>query len=209
MTAKEKPKRNSQTSSGCLISKSHEHRVVGWWDGCSQPSSPSPAALSSPAWHRNADGYIDLEELKIMLQATGETITEDDIEELMKDGDKNNDGRIDYDGRTLFLHVVWSQALGHPPGQLPRSQLPSHVSMSSCRQCWAVSDRSTCAQRWGGSYACEMGARSWGCLNCPLAALKHCPFAPVPAAPFTQAAFLRGCISQCEADKTTPRPFLS
>lgn len=34
----------------------------------------------------------------IMLQATGETITEDDIEELMKDGDKNNDGRIDYDG---------------------------------------------------------------------------------------------------------------
>lgn len=33
-----------------------------------------------------------------MLQATGETITEDDIEELMKDGDKNNDGRIDYDG---------------------------------------------------------------------------------------------------------------
>lgn len=35
-----------------------------------------------------------------MLQATGETITEDDIEELMKDGDKNNDGRIDYDGRT-------------------------------------------------------------------------------------------------------------
>lgn len=37
-----------------------------------------------------------------MLQATGETITEDDIEELMKDGDKNNDGKIDYDGECLF-----------------------------------------------------------------------------------------------------------
>lgn len=36
-----------------------------------------------------------------MLQATGETITEDDIEELMKDGDKNNDGRIDYDGERV------------------------------------------------------------------------------------------------------------
>lgn len=47
---------------------------------------------------RNADGYIDLEELKTMLESTGETITEDDIEELMKDGDKNNDGKIDYDG---------------------------------------------------------------------------------------------------------------
>lgn len=33
-----------------------------------------------------------------MLESTGEVITEDDIEELMKDGDKNNDGKIDYDG---------------------------------------------------------------------------------------------------------------
>ncbi|MGH0129197.1 UNVERIFIED_CONTAM: hypothetical protein FKN15_037637 [Acipenser sinensis] len=47
---------------------------------------------------KNCDGYIDLEELKMMLEETGETITEDDIEELMKDGDKNNDGKIDYDG---------------------------------------------------------------------------------------------------------------
>lgn len=33
-----------------------------------------------------------------MLESTGEAITEDDIEELMKDGDKNSDGKIDYDG---------------------------------------------------------------------------------------------------------------
>ena len=39
-----------------------------------------------------------------MLQATGETITEDDIEELMKDGDKNNDGRIDYEGEWVHLN---------------------------------------------------------------------------------------------------------
>lgn len=68
-----------------------------------------------------------------MLQATGETITEDDIEELMKDGDKNNDGRIDYDGRT-FLHVAWSKALGHPPGQLTWSWFPSQMSTISRRQ---------------------------------------------------------------------------
>lgn len=52
---------------------------------------------------RNADGYIDLDELKMMLESTGETITEDDIEELMKDGDKNNDGKIDYDGEEFEL----------------------------------------------------------------------------------------------------------
>lgn len=37
-----------------------------------------------------------------MLESTGEPITEDDIEELMKDGDKNNDGKIDYDGESKF-----------------------------------------------------------------------------------------------------------
>lgn len=43
-----------------------------------------------------------------MLQATGETITEDDIEELMKDGDKNNDGRIDYDGEGVVHWISYS-----------------------------------------------------------------------------------------------------
>lgn len=40
-----------------------------------------------------------------MLESTGEAITEDDIEELMKDGDKNNDGKIDYDGK--FALRTW------------------------------------------------------------------------------------------------------
>lgn len=38
----------------------------------------------------------------MMLESTGEPITEDDIEELMIDGDKNNDGKIDYDGESRF-----------------------------------------------------------------------------------------------------------
>lgn len=41
-----------------------------------------------------------------MLESTGEAITEDDIEELMKDGDKNNDGKIDYDGMGSSLFVI-------------------------------------------------------------------------------------------------------
>ncbi|XP_053499778.1 troponin C type 1a (slow) [Ictalurus furcatus] len=55
---------------------------------------------------RNEDGYIDLDELKMMLEETGESITEDDIEELMNDGDKNNDGRIDFDEFMDFLKGV-------------------------------------------------------------------------------------------------------
>ncbi|XP_078508020.1 troponin C, skeletal muscle isoform X1 [Lissotriton helveticus] len=46
---------------------------------------------------KNADGYIDGEELGEILRSSGEDITEEEIEELMKDGDKNNDGKIDFD----------------------------------------------------------------------------------------------------------------
>lgn len=43
----------------------------------------------------------------MMLESTGEAITEDDIEELMKDGDKNNDGKIDYDGKELTVMIFY------------------------------------------------------------------------------------------------------
>uniref|UniRef100_F7HGA7 Troponin C, skeletal muscle n=1 Tax=Macaca mulatta TaxID=9544 RepID=F7HGA7_MACMU len=46
---------------------------------------------------RNADGYIDPEELAEIFRASGEHVTDEEIESLMKDGDKNNDGRIDFD----------------------------------------------------------------------------------------------------------------
>ncbi|XP_026643075.1 troponin C, skeletal muscle [Microtus ochrogaster] len=46
---------------------------------------------------RNADGYIDAEELAEIFRASGEHVTDEEIESLMKDGDKNNDGRIDFD----------------------------------------------------------------------------------------------------------------
>uniref|UniRef100_A0A8B9XZX8 Troponin C, skeletal muscle n=1 Tax=Bos mutus grunniens TaxID=30521 RepID=A0A8B9XZX8_BOSMU len=46
---------------------------------------------------RNADGYIDAEELAEIFRASGEHVTDEELESLMKDGDKNNDGRIDFD----------------------------------------------------------------------------------------------------------------
>lgn len=47
---------------------------------------------------RNGDGYIDREEFAIIIRSTGEPISEDEIDELMKDGDKNADGMLDFDG---------------------------------------------------------------------------------------------------------------
>ncbi|XP_033009805.1 LOW QUALITY PROTEIN: troponin C, skeletal muscle-like [Lacerta agilis] len=50
-----------------------------------------------PHLDRNGDGFLDAEELVEIFRISGESVTEDEIEELMKDGDKNNDGRIDFD----------------------------------------------------------------------------------------------------------------
>lgn len=47
---------------------------------------------------RNGDGYIDREEFALIIRSTGESISEDEIDELLKDGDKNNDGMLDFDG---------------------------------------------------------------------------------------------------------------
>lgn len=56
--------------------------------------------------HRNADGYIDREEFALIIRSTGEPISEEEIDELLKDGDKNNDGMLDFDGTlTLLSHV--------------------------------------------------------------------------------------------------------
>ncbi|XP_010211865.1 PREDICTED: troponin C, skeletal muscle, partial [Tinamus guttatus] len=59
------------------------------------PCPPGPTC--GPVSCRNADGFIDIEELGEILRATGEHVTEEEIEDLMKDSDKNNDGRIDFD----------------------------------------------------------------------------------------------------------------
>lgn len=69
--------------------------------------------LPSPSC-RNADGFIDIEELGEILRATGEPVTDEDIEDMMKDSDKNNDGRIDFDGEQR----PWPSP-GGCPGKVP------------------------------------------------------------------------------------------
>lgn len=58
---------------------------------------------SSCCLFRNADGYIDRDEFAEIIRSTGEQVTEDEIDELLKDGDKNSDGMLDFDGNCNFL----------------------------------------------------------------------------------------------------------
>lgn len=106
-----------------------------------------------------------------MLQATGETITEDDIEELMRDGDKNNDGRIDYDGRTLPCMQFGCEPLSVAPGRshglgCRLGQAGAH--RGSARQCWAVplTAAGVCA-RIGGFLHSQNGSEGLGLSELP------------------------------------------
>ncbi|XP_067856740.1 troponin C, skeletal muscle-like [Heptranchias perlo] len=45
----------------------------------------------------NCDGFIDRDELRDILLASGEQVTDEEVDELLKDGDKNNDGKLDFD----------------------------------------------------------------------------------------------------------------
>lgn len=58
---------------------------------------------------RNGDGYIDRDEFAEIIRSTGESISEEEIDELLKDGDKNNDGMLDFDGMTCLDFQVFSE----------------------------------------------------------------------------------------------------
>ena len=56
---------------------------------------------------RNNDGFIDKYELKSVMRRLGSNLRDEDILKMIKDADKNQDGRIDYDGKHL-IHVCLS-----------------------------------------------------------------------------------------------------
>lgn len=72
----------------------------------------------SRLWRRNADGYIDRDEFALIIRSTGEAVTEEEIDELIKDGDKNADGMLDFDGTWSVMISVWGECraatLDHP-----------------------------------------------------------------------------------------------
>nr|BAN00003.1 photoactivatable calcium indicator PA-TNXL [synthetic construct] len=95
---------------------------------------------------KDANGFIDIEELGEILRATGEHVIEEDIEDLMKDSDKDNNGRIDFDeflkmmegvqelmdgGVQLADHYQQNTPIGDGPVLLPDNHYLSYQSALS------------------------------------------------------------------------------
>lgn len=53
----------------------------------------------------NGDGFISREELQKVLTKMGEKLTDKEVDEMMKNADKNGDGKIDYDGKHFFGEI--------------------------------------------------------------------------------------------------------
>ena len=56
-------------------------------------------------YDKNGDGFISKDELKEVLGKV-QTLTDQDLEDLIKDVDVNKDGLIDYEGNEKLSHLI-------------------------------------------------------------------------------------------------------
>ncbi len=45
---------------------------------------------------RDGNGYIDAKELRLAMTRLGEKLTDAEVDDMIKDADKNGDGKVDY-----------------------------------------------------------------------------------------------------------------
>lgn len=50
---------------------------------------------------QNNDGFISSEELRHVMTNIGEKLTHEEVDEMIREADVDNDGKVDYDG--IFL----------------------------------------------------------------------------------------------------------
>lgn len=61
--------------------------------------SPEDLREAFRVFDQDGDGYITASELRHAMTNMGEKLTEEEVEEMIRDGDADGDGRINYIGR--------------------------------------------------------------------------------------------------------------
>ena len=54
--------------------------------------------FSEQVFDKNGDGYVNANELRQVMKTLGEVMTDEEIDEMIKEADIDGDNRINYDG---------------------------------------------------------------------------------------------------------------
>ena len=55
---------------------------------------------------KDGNGYISRQELQIVMGNLGEHLTDEEVDEMIKEADVDGDGRINYAGELIFTEAV-------------------------------------------------------------------------------------------------------
>ena len=57
---------------------------------------------------KDDNGYISAAELKHVMTNLGEKLTDDEVNDMIKEGDIDGDGQVNYEGReAIFFAITW------------------------------------------------------------------------------------------------------
>lgn len=71
--------------------------MVSWIKDDKSKNSEDELKEAFRVFDKDGSGYIEWEELKYVMQGTGEPLTDEEVTAMMQEADKDGDGRIDYE----------------------------------------------------------------------------------------------------------------
>lgn len=85
------------SQSGAINFEGFLQLMVTWMKDDKTKNTEDELKEAFRVFDKDGSGYIEWEELKYVMQGTGEPLTDEEVTAMMKEADKDGDGRIDYE----------------------------------------------------------------------------------------------------------------
>lgn len=69
------------------------------------PSPYQPLSVTTADCSQDGNGYISAAELRHVMTNLGEKLTDEEVDEMIREADIDGDGQVNYEGKTLFLQL--------------------------------------------------------------------------------------------------------